>query len=110
MVQNPPASAGDLVRTLGQEEPLEKETATHFSILAWETPCTEEPGQLQSMELQRVGHNLAPNNNNRVLHVQFKSLSFMKPYIGGIIIAAFLQMRKGRVEEVTYTCPRAPRQ
>ena len=110
MVQNPPASAGDLVRTLGQEEPLEKEMATHFSILAWETPYTEEPGRLQSMELQRVGHNLAPNNNNRVLHVQFKSLSFMKPYLGGIIIAAFLQMRKGRVGEVTYTCPRAPRQ
>ena len=75
--------------------------ATHFSILAWETPCTEEPGGLQSMELQRVRQDLTTNNNNRVLHVQFKSLVFMRSYLGGIIIAAFLQMRKARVGEVT---------
>ena len=75
--------------------------ATHFSILAWETPCTEEPGGLQSMELQRVRQDLTTNNNNRVLHVQFKSLLFMRSYLGGIIIAAFLQMRKARVGEVT---------
>ena len=41
---------------LGQEDPLEKEMPTHSSILAWEIPWTEEPGKLQSMELQRVGH------------------------------------------------------
>ena len=75
--------------------------ATHFSILAWETPCTEEPGGLQSMELQRVRQDLTTNNNNRVLHMQFKSLLFMRSYLGGIIIAAFLQMRKARVGEVT---------
>jgi len=44
------------VRSLGQEDPLEKEMATHFSILAWRIPCTEEPGRLQSMGSQRVGH------------------------------------------------------
>ena len=44
---------------LGQEDPLEKEMATHSSILAWGIPCTEEPGRLQSMGLQRVGHDLA---------------------------------------------------
>ena len=47
VVKNPPASAGDIetqVRSLGQEDPLDKETATHSSILAWEIPCTEEPG------------------------------------------------------------------
>ena len=44
------------VRSLGWEDPLEKEMATHFSILAWKTPWTEDPGRLQSMELQRVGH------------------------------------------------------
>ena len=42
----------------GQEDPLEKEMATHFSILAWEIPWTEEPGGLQSMGSQRVGHDL----------------------------------------------------
>ena len=44
------------VRSLGQEDPLEKEMATHYSILAWRIPGTEEPGRLQSMGLQRVGH------------------------------------------------------
>ena len=44
------------VRSLGQEDPLEKEMATHSSILAWKMPWTEEPVRLQSMGLQRVGH------------------------------------------------------
>ena len=44
------------VRSLGQEVPLEKEMATHSSILAWRIPWMEEPGGLQSMESQRVGH------------------------------------------------------
>ena len=45
------------VRSLGQEVPLEKGMATHSSILAWRIPWTEEPGGLQSMGLQTVGHN-----------------------------------------------------
>ena len=44
------------VRSLGGEDPLEKEMATHSSILAWRIPWTEEPGRLQSMGSQRVGH------------------------------------------------------
>ena len=44
------------VRSLGQEDPLEKEMATHSSILAWETPWTEEPSGPLSMGLQRVRH------------------------------------------------------
>ena len=47
------------VRSLGQEDPLEKEMATHSSILAWKIPWTEEPGRLQSMGSQRVGHDWA---------------------------------------------------
>ena len=43
-------------RSLGQEDPLEKGMATHSSILAWRIPWTKEPGVLQSIELQRVGH------------------------------------------------------
>ena len=45
------------VRSLGWEDPLEKEMATHSSTLAWKIPCTEEPGRLHSIGLQRVGHN-----------------------------------------------------
>ena len=44
------------VRSLDQEDPLEEEMATHSSILVWKIPGTEEPGGLQSMESQRVGH------------------------------------------------------
>ena len=53
------------VWSLSWEDPLEKEMATHSSILAWEIPWTEEPGELQSMRSQRVGCNWAhthPNN------------------------------------------------
>ena len=45
------------VRSLGQEDPLEKEMATHSSTLAWKIPLTEERSRLQSMGSQRVGHN-----------------------------------------------------
>ena len=44
------------IRSLGQEDPLEKEMATHSSILAWKIPWTEEPGRLQSMGSKRVRH------------------------------------------------------
>ena len=47
------------VRTQGQEDPQEKEMATHSSIFPWEVSWTEEPGRLQSMGLQRVGHDWA---------------------------------------------------
>ena len=51
VVKNLPANIGDA------GDPLEEEMATHSSILAWETPWTQEPGGLQSMGSQRVGHN-----------------------------------------------------
>ena len=47
------------ILSLGREDPLEKEMATHCSILAWRIPWTEEPSWLQSIGSQRVGHNLA---------------------------------------------------
>ena len=56
MVKNPPEMQETHVRSLGQEDPLEKEMATHSCILAWRIPWTEEPGRLQSMGLQRDGH------------------------------------------------------
>ena len=53
MVKNLPANAGVLhVQSLGREVSLEEGMATHSSILAWEIPCTEEPGRLQSIESQ----------------------------------------------------------
>ena len=52
-----PANAETWVRSLSQEDPLEEEVATHSSILAWEVTWTDEPGRLQSVGFQRVGHN-----------------------------------------------------
>ena len=57
MVKNLPATWETRVPALGQEGPLEREMTTHFCILAWKIPWTEEPGGLQSKGLQRVGHN-----------------------------------------------------
>ena len=52
-IKNLPAMQETRVRSLGQEDPLEEETATHSSILAWEIPWTVEPGRLQTMGLQK---------------------------------------------------------
>ena len=57
VVKNPPAMQEMEVQSLGWEDTLEKEMATHSSILVWEIPWTEEPDGLQFMESQRVGHN-----------------------------------------------------
>ena len=51
-----PAKWETWVRSLSRQDPLEKKMATHSSILAWRIPWMEEPGGLQSMESQRVGH------------------------------------------------------
>ena len=55
-LKNLPAMQETAIRSLGWEDPLEKGLATHSCILAWRNPWTEEPGRLQSMESQRVGH------------------------------------------------------
>ena len=56
VMENPPANGGDSGSITGQEDPLEKGTATQSSIFTWRVPWTEEPGGLQSMGLQRVRH------------------------------------------------------
>ena len=63
MVKNLPAMQETQVWSLGQEDPLEKEMATHSSIFAWRIPRTEEPGGLQSTGLQRVGYDWATNTH-----------------------------------------------
>ena len=55
-VKSLPAVQETRVQTLCREDPLEKEMATHFSILAWRIPWMEQPSRLQSMRSQRVGH------------------------------------------------------
>ena len=67
-----PALQDTWVQSLGPKDPLEKEMATHSNILAWEIPCTDEPGRLQLMGSQRVGyvlkeHTLAFRNSGSYL-------------------------------------------
>ena len=72
------------VQFLGQKDPLEKGMAIHSSILAWRIPWTEEPGGLQSVGSQRVGHDWATNTTLLLLLVVVQSLScvqlFMTPW------------------------------
>ena len=68
MIKNPPANTGDTgtwVWSLGLEDPLEEEMATHSNILAWEIPWTGEPIELQSIGLQGLDTTEKLNNNNK---------------------------------------------
>ena len=58
------------VRSLGCKDLLEKEMATHSSIFAWRIPWTEEPGGLQSMELQRAGYDCATNTSTSIVNLE----------------------------------------
>ena len=69
MVKNLLAMHETWVRSLGWEDPLEKETAVHSSILAWRIPQIKEPGGLQSMRSQRVRHNCVTNTMQRKTNV-----------------------------------------
>ena len=73
-VKNLPAVQETRVRSLGWEDPLEKETATHSSILVWKIAWTEEPGGLQSMGSQRVGHDWATNTLSLSKHQKLEGL------------------------------------
>ena len=98
MVKNLPAMQETWVWSLGLEDPLEKGVATHFSILAWRISGTEEPGELQSIGLERVRHEWATNTSSALLHEfpavtslitlisQFYSKCyFQKYFIAGVI-------------------------
>ena len=65
MVKNLPSMQETRLRSLGLEDTLEKEMATHSSILAWRIPWTEEPGRLQSVGSQRVGYDCVTEQNNK---------------------------------------------
>ena len=73
------------VQFLGWEDPLEKEMATHSSILAWEIPWTEEPGGLQSMGLQRVEHDGAHTHTTSITIY----LLIFRDRIGGRLIDGY---------------------
>ena len=93
VVKNLAAMQETRVPSLGQEDPLEKERATHSSILAWRIPRTEEPGGLQSMGSQRVRHGWAANTHTSLTFVIFlKNKKTMDILVGGkwCLIMAFI--------------------
>ena len=69
------------VQSLGWENPLEKETVTHSSILAWRIPWTEEPGGLQSLESQRVGHDWATEHRHTTSTAEIYFLTVLEAEI-----------------------------
>ena len=79
----------------GQEDPLEKEIATHSSTLAWRIPWREEPGRLQSMKLQRVRHDWATSLHQNVLGTNYQTVSLWYRQKSGSLIppALFLFLK-----------------
>ena len=77
MVKRLPAVQESRVRSLGQEDPLEKEMATHSSTLAWKIPWTEEPGRLQSMGSKRVGHDCATSLSLSISYPRIASINIL---------------------------------
>ena len=73
-VKNPPALQEPLVRSLGQEDPLEEQMAAHSGILAWEIPWTEEPTGLQSMGFKTVGHHRATDHTHTHTHTHTRHI------------------------------------
>ena len=67
MIKNLPTNARDVVLSLGQEDPLEEDMATHSSILAWRVPCTEEPVEIQSIGSQRVRYDLVTEHSHSLI-------------------------------------------
>ena len=74
-----PAVQETWVRSLSQQDPLEKEMATHSSIFAWRIPWKEEPGRIQSMGSQRVGHDWATSLTHSIPHFIYR-LHFVYPF------------------------------
>ena len=82
-IKDLPVIQGTQVQSLGQEDPLEKGMATHSSILTWRIPWTEESGELQSVELQRVGHNWVTNTHtNTYIYIYWRVIALQ--YCAGL--------------------------
>ena len=103
LVKNPPVKQETQVQSLGGEDPLKKEMAAHFSILAWEIPQTEEPDGLQSMGLQRVRQDLAAKPPT-ILNIYTHTATYtklIKPRVGALHVNSRKQVTSGEGAKVT---------
>ena len=89
MVKRLPTLRETRIESLGQEDPLEKEMATHSSTLAWKIPWTEEPSRLQSMGSQRVGHDWVTS-----LHFTNKNEKKKKPFTTTLVGLEIIILRE----------------
>ena len=95
VVRNLPANAGDkrnIVPSLGQKDPLKKGMATHSSILAWRIPWTEELGRLQSIWLQRLGHDRSDLAHRHTFKIRFKYPNLEIPFLLCFLLLFFSQL------------------
>ena len=93
-------SAGDWVGSLSWEDPLEKEMATHSSILAWKISWTEESGGLHSMGSQRVGHDWATNTNITRFFISLQSSNKCFLYLWIFILKS---LKRGSISQIFIT-------
>ena len=102
VVKNPPAMQVTWVRSLGQEDPLEKEMGIHFSILAWEIPWTEEPSGLPSTGSQRPRQSLVTKQHNKNSNNFFQQpmARHWKTYPGHSYL--FIIMLQRQLQQVAY--------
>ena len=98
------------VRSLGREDPPEKEMATHSSILAWRIPWTEEPGQLQSIVLQRVGHDWTTNRREYGGQWEMNFINRDKAALGRIKVQAARPLLKKKMFYSYYMIKKYPKQ
>ena len=101
MLKNLPTMQEAPVRSLRQEDPLEKGMATHSSILAWRIPRTEEPRGLQSMGSQRVGHNWATNT---LVYVGVKGSHFSLTFLFASATAAAKSLQLDMLQSCPTLC------
>ena len=99
-VKHLPAMWETWVQSLGPEDPLEKEMATHSSTLAWKIPWTEEPGRLQSMGSQRVRHNWATSLSLSSLPLFVKDIKMQRQMQS--LVQVYCQYMKSQIWTQTY--------
>ena len=95
VVRNLPANPGDnrnIVPSLGQKDPLKKGMATHSSILAWRIPWTEELGRLQSIWLQRLGHDRSDLAHRHTFKIRYKYPNLEIPFLLCFLLLFFSQL------------------
>ena len=96
------------VQSWSQEDPLEEEMATHSNILAWQIPCTEEPGRLQSTGSQKAGHDLATKHTQKQHPPHLTTQIYHCMWLNRLSLFIALQMLFMKYQAVQMNCYISP--